>query len=78
MAVFSGSVVYVEQKPEWQMEKMRYYVELPGDLWEDGLFLKLIKQNQYHHTSDNRVKYEWMLKEHQVTCELLVLDPNDA
>ncbi|CAD7700913.1 unnamed protein product [Ostreobium quekettii] len=72
------SVVYVEQKPEWQMEKMRYYVELPGDIWEDGTFLELIKKNQYHHSADNRVKYEWMLKEHQVTCELTVLDPNNS
>lgn len=70
--------MYIDQKPEWQMEKMRYYVELPGDVWEDGTFMSLIKRNQYHHTEDNRVEYEWMLKEHEVTCELMVLDPNDA
>ena len=34
------SVMYVDQKPEWKMEKMRYYCELPGDIWEDGTFLK--------------------------------------
>ena len=37
-----------------------------------------MKRNQYHRTSDGRMKYEWMLKEHQVTAELVVLDPNDA
>ena len=34
------SVVYVDQKPEWKMEKMRYYCELPGDIWEDETFLR--------------------------------------
>lgn len=60
------------------MEKMRYYCELPGDMWEDGTFMKLIKRNQYHHTSKGRVKYEWLLREHQVTTELVVIDPNDS
>jgi len=72
------SIVYVDQKPEWKMEKMRYYCELPGDIWEDGTFLKLMKRNQYHRTKNNRMKYEWMLKEHQVTAELVVMDPNEA
>eukprot|EP00210_Caulerpa_lentillifera_P009379 g8941.t1 len=72
------SVVYIDQKPEWKMEKMRYYCELPGDIWEDGSFLRLMKRNQYHRTKRGRMKYEWMLKEHQVTAELVVMDPNDA
>lgn len=60
------------------MEKMRYYCELPGDLWEDGTFMKLVRRNQYHHTQKGRVKYEWLLREHQVTTELVVMDPNDS
>ncbi|GMH32625.1 hypothetical protein BSKO_00459 [Bryopsis sp. KO-2023] len=72
------AAVYVDQKPEWQMEKMRYYCELPGDIFEDGTFMQLIKRNQYHHTEKDRAKYEWLLREHQVTAELVVLDPNDA
>ena len=27
------------------MEKYRYYVDLPGDLWEDGTFMDLIRVN---------------------------------
>ncbi len=27
------------------MEKYRFYVELPGDLWEDGTFMDLIRMN---------------------------------
>lgn len=70
--------MYLDQKPEWQMEKMRYYCELPGNIWEDGTFMKLVKRNQYHHTEKGRVKYEWLLREHQVTTELVVMDPNDS
>ena len=29
--------------PEWGMEKIRYYVELPGDIFEDGYFMDLVK-----------------------------------
>lgn len=28
------------------MEKNRYYVELPGDVWEEGELMRLIKDNQ--------------------------------
>lgn len=28
------------------MEKNRYYCELPGDVWEEGTLMWLIKQNQ--------------------------------
>ena len=28
--------------PEAEMEKIRYYVELPGDLYEDGYFMDLV------------------------------------
>ncbi len=28
------------------MEKNRYYCELPGDAWEEGTLMELIKDNQ--------------------------------
>ncbi len=31
------------------MEKYRFYCELPGDIWEDGYFMQLIKMNQVCH-----------------------------
>jgi hypothetical protein len=40
------SVAYAPELPEWQMEKNRYYVELPGDVWEEGTLMHLIKNNQ--------------------------------
>lgn len=29
--------------PEWDMEKYRFYVDLPGDVWERGDLMRLIK-----------------------------------
>lgn len=71
-------VMYVDQRPEWQMEKYRFYVELPGDLWEEGYFMNLVKVNQVIVDREGYMPYEHMLKEGQVTTELVVLDPSDA
>lgn len=71
-------VMFCEERPEWQMEKYRFYVELPGDLWEDGYFMQLIKMNQPMRRADGRRDYQHMLREGQVTTELVVIDPNDA
>lgn len=70
--------MFCEERPEWQMEKYRFYVELPGDLWEDGYFMQLIKMNQPLRRPDGRRDYAHMLREGQVTTELVIIDPNDA
>lgn len=44
-------IQYAEEVPEWQMEKNRYYVELPGDVWEEGELMRLIKDNQEKRVS---------------------------
>lgn len=66
------------QLPEWKMEKQRFYVELPGDMYADGHFMNRIKGNQIIKDRDSRMPYEDMLLEHQVTTELQVIDPNDS
>lgn len=66
------------QLPEWKMEKQRFYVELPGDMYADGHFMNRIKGNQIIKDRDSRLPYEDMLLEHQVTTELQVIDPNDS
>ncbi len=43
---YYGSIQYANEVPEWKMEKNRYYVELPGDVWEEGTLMQLIKDNQ--------------------------------
>ena len=39
----TGRILYGKENKEWNMEKFRYYIELPGDIWEDGYFMDLIK-----------------------------------
>lgn len=39
-------VQYADEVPEWKMEKNRYYCELPGDVWEEGELMRLIKDAQ--------------------------------
>ncbi|KAI7840859.1 hypothetical protein COHA_005451 [Chlorella ohadii] len=56
-------IQYAEEVPEWQMEKNRYYVELPGDVMIDG---------------ELRIPYGNMLQINQVRPELQVVDPGDA
>ena len=71
-------LLYGDENKEWAMEKIYYIVDLPGDVWENSNMMQLIKDNIPHRTADNRVKFEWLLNEHEVHTELSVKDPNDA
>jgi hypothetical protein len=75
------SIQYAEEVPEWKMEKNRYYCEIPGDMWEEGLMMRLIKQNQEKRVlEDGRymVPYSSLLRLNQVRPELQVVDPGNA
>ena len=76
---------YHQQQPEHKMEKMRYYVSLPGDIWEDGTFMDLIKANQRVRGADGGEPFTHALQkipdqsdQYQVFTELVVLDKNDT
>lgn len=74
-------IQYAEEVPEWQMEKNRYYVELPGDVWEEGELMRLIKDNQEKRVmidGELRIPYGNLLEINQVRPELQVVDPGDA
>lgn len=43
--------MYAAELPEWKQEKNRFYCEVPGDIWEEGVFMRLIKQNQEERVS---------------------------
>ena len=61
------------------MEKYRYYVELPGDFWENSEFMQELKLNVAPARGrDGRVAYRDMLQVGQVHTELLVMDPGDS
>jgi hypothetical protein len=32
--------------PEWDMEKYRFYIDLPGDFWESGTLLKYLRERE--------------------------------
>jgi len=74
------SIMYVtRENEEAQMEKYRFYVELPGDLWEDGTFMDLVRMNAAPLVgADGRVAYKDLLQAEQCHCELQVIDPNDS
>ena len=64
---------------EWDMEKMRYYVELPGDLYEDGYFMDLVKVNMAPLRDEHgRVDHNDLLLADQTYLELQVIDHSDA
>lgn len=61
------------------MEKYRFYVDLPGDIWEEGTFMDLIKLNMSPLIrADGRIEHQDMLRLDQVHVELVVMDPRDA
>jgi hypothetical protein len=75
------SIQYAEEVPEWKMEKNRYYCELPGDVWDEGTLMELIKTNQERWVYVNgqwRVPYDNLLRLNEVRPELQVVDPGDA
>lgn len=75
------NIQYADEVPEWKMEKNRYYCELPGDVWEEGTLMELIKKNQEQRVWINgqlRVPYESLLRLNEVRPELQVVDPGDA
>jgi hypothetical protein len=60
------SALYARELPEWRMEMIRYYVELPGDFWTNSRLHALIKQSLPHKTGDGCEqtvcchKYMWL------------------
>jgi hypothetical protein len=46
------SALYAQEFPEWRMEMIRYYVELPGDFWTESNLHQLIKKSLPHRTGD--------------------------
>ncbi len=71
--------MYAPENPEFKMEKYRFYVELPGDFWENSPFMDELKYNMAPLRDENGyVKYGDLLQVGQVHPELVMLDPNDA
>jgi hypothetical protein len=39
--------------PEWDMEKYRFYLDLPGDFWESGTLLKYLREREVQVRQQN-------------------------
>ena len=61
------------------MEKIRYYVELPGNIYEDGYFMDLVKVNMGPlRDSEGNVRHQDLLEHDQTYLELQVVDSGEA
>lgn len=54
------------EKREWEQEKVRYYVELPADAWDDGTLLQVIKNHQPLRPVSLEAKKANLLMDHEV------------
>jgi hypothetical protein len=48
--------------PEWDMEKYRFYLDLPGDFWESGTLLRYLRERE---VQVQRLNYITL---HCITC----------
>lgn len=69
--------------PEWDMEKYRFYVDLPGDFWESGVLQQALAAQRAAGAVWDPVSGQYVLpyraqkKVFQVTTEVQMLDPAD-
>uniref|UniRef100_A0A1D2AAW6 AAA+ ATPase domain-containing protein n=1 Tax=Auxenochlorella protothecoides TaxID=3075 RepID=A0A1D2AAW6_AUXPR len=74
-------IMYAAELPEWKQEKNRFYCEVPGDIWEEGVFMRLIKQNQEERIWKDGKMYipnSSILRMNEVRPELQIVDPSQA
>lgn len=74
---------YCPEMPEWNMEKYRFYVDLPGDFWDQGVMLRYLRSREVQVMWDADTKqyvlpFEAFNKVFQVRTELQVLDPTES
>jgi len=71
---------YCPEMPEWNMEKYRFYVDLPGDFWERGALLRYLRSRDVAVVWDEEsgqylLPHSAFNKVFQVRTEVQVLDP---
>ncbi|KAL6751221.1 FtsH-like AAA+ protein [Haematococcus lacustris] len=74
---------YCPEMPEWNMEKYRFYVDLPGDFWEAGVMLRYLRAREVQVEWDAGSRQYLMPlrafpRVKQVRTEVQVLDPSDS
>eukprot|EP00879_Flechtneria_rotunda_P018283 GHRR01019180.1.p1 GENE.GHRR01019180.1~~GHRR01019180.1.p1 ORF type:complete len:509 (+),score=127.64 GHRR01019180.1:313-1839(+) len=71
------------EMPEWDMEKYRFYLDLPGDFWESGTLLRYLREREVQVIWDNDSRqfvlpYKHLTKLGEVRTELQLLDSNES
>lgn len=74
---------YCPEMPEWNMEKYRFYVDLPGDFWDNGTLLRYLRAKEVQvmwdpSTNQFVMPYHYFNKVMQVKTEVQVLDPGNS
>lgn len=74
---------FCPEMPEWNMEKYRFYVDLPGDFWEDEVLLAHLRQSEPtplwdKDTSTYIMPFKHITKVFEVRTELQLLDHRDT
>ncbi|WIA18809.1 hypothetical protein OEZ85_003491 [Tetradesmus obliquus] len=70
------------EMPEWDMEKYRFYLDLPGDFWESGALLRYLREREVQILWDDASRqyvlpYKHLTKLGEVRTELQLLDAAD-
>eukprot|EP00798_Chlamydomonas_sp_ICE-L_P003446 gene3445-13504_t len=73
---------YCPEMPEWDMEKYRFYVDLPGDFWDKGVMVQYLRSKDVRIMWDKQnreyvVPQDSFTKVFKVKTELQMLDPTD-
>ncbi|KAG2494742.1 hypothetical protein HYH03_006989 [Edaphochlamys debaryana] len=75
---------FAQEMPEWDMEKYRFYVDLPGDFWESGVLQSHMAATRslgavWDPASGQYVlPYRAQKKVFQVTTQVQLLDPQES
>ncbi|GFR40632.1 hypothetical protein Agub_g1214 [Astrephomene gubernaculifera] len=76
---------FCAEMPEWDMEKYRFYVDLPGDFWESGVLQQHMAATRgsagpvWDPVSRQYIlPYSAQKKVFQVTTEVQLLDPQES
>ncbi|GLC47538.1 hypothetical protein PLESTB_001403000 [Pleodorina starrii] len=75
---------FCSEMPEWDMEKYRFYVDLPGDFWERGVLQRHMAASRTAGAVWDPVSQQYVMpyraqkKVFQVTTEVQLLDPQES
>ncbi|PNW85891.1 hypothetical protein CHLRE_03g201100v5 [Chlamydomonas reinhardtii] len=75
---------FCAEMPEWDMEKYRFYVDLPGDFWESGVLQRHLAAQRAEGAVWDPASGQYILpyraqkKVFQVSTEVQLLDPQES